>query len=102
MNVCSPVLLLVVLPTRLSARCLLSSRPDTAFIRSCLLLPPGFSDTSEAGIEAGSRACFFFSFSSIGSARDGMWSLISDVCTVLDRIFWVRLGALKKNYVLLR
>ena len=28
-----------VLPTRLSARCLLSSRPDTAFIRSCLLLP---------------------------------------------------------------
>ena len=40
----------VVLPTRLSARCLLSSRHDTAFIRSCLLLPPGFIDTREAGI----------------------------------------------------
>ena len=34
----------------LSARCLLSSRPDTASIRSCLLLPPGFFDTREAGI----------------------------------------------------
>ena len=42
--------LVVVLPTRLSARSLLSSRPDTAFIRSCLLLPPGFFDTREAGI----------------------------------------------------
>ena len=67
----------VLLPTRLSARCLLSSRPDTASIRSCLLLPPGFFDTREAGNCAVSRACFFFSFSSIGSACDGMWSLIS-------------------------
>ena len=41
---------LVVLPTRLSARCLLSSRPETASIRSCLLLPPGFLDTREACI----------------------------------------------------
>ena len=44
------LLLVVVLPARLSARCLLSSRPDTAFIRSCLLLPPGFTDTREVGI----------------------------------------------------
>ena len=48
-----------VLPTRLSAQCLLSSWPDTASIRSCLLLPPGFFDTREAGVRAGSRACFF-------------------------------------------
>ena len=34
----------------LSARCHLSSRPDTASIRSCLLLPPGFFDTREAGV----------------------------------------------------
>ena len=33
-----------------SARCLLSSRPGTASIRSCLLLPPGFFDTREAGV----------------------------------------------------
>ena len=38
----------IVLPTRLSARCLQSSRLDTASIRSCLLLPPGFLDTREA------------------------------------------------------
>ena len=44
------LLFLVVLPTRLSARCFPSSRPDTASIRSCLLLPPGFFDTREAGI----------------------------------------------------
>ena len=61
----------------LSAQCLLSSRPDTASIRSCLLLPPGFFDTREAGVWAGSRACFLFSFSSINSACDGMWLLIS-------------------------
>ena len=48
----------IVLPTRLSARCLPSSRPDTASIRSCLLLPPEFLDTREAGNCAGSRACF--------------------------------------------
>ena len=34
----------------LSARCLVSFRPDTASIRSCLLLPPGFFDTREAGV----------------------------------------------------
>ena len=54
----------------LSARCFPSFRPDTASIRSCLLLPPGFLDTREAGICAGSRAWFSFSFSSVGSAHD--------------------------------
>ena len=34
----------------LCARCLQSFRPDTASIRSCLLLPPGFFDTWEAGV----------------------------------------------------
>ena len=57
----------------LSARCFPSFRPDTASIRSCLLLPPGFFDTREAGICARSRAWFSFSFFSFGSARD-------DVC----------------------
>ena len=41
----------------LSARCLPSSWPDTASFRSCLLMPPGFLDTREAGTCAGSRAC---------------------------------------------
>ena len=49
MKVCS-LSFFLVLPRRLSARCLLSYRPDTASIRSCLLLPPGFLDTREAGI----------------------------------------------------
>ena len=40
----------------LSARCFPSFRPDTASIRFCLLLPPGFLNTREAGICAGSRA----------------------------------------------
>ena len=40
----------------LSARCFPSFRPDTASNCSCLLLPPGFLDTREAGICAGSRA----------------------------------------------
>ena len=31
---------------------------DTASFRSCLSLPPGFLDTREAGICAGSRECF--------------------------------------------
>ena len=44
------------LPHALCARCFPSFRPDTASIRSCLLLPPGFLDTREAGICAGSRA----------------------------------------------
>ena len=35
-----------------------SFRPDTASFRSCLSLPPGFLGTREAGICAGSRACF--------------------------------------------
>ena len=47
-KVCSSFIF--VLRTRLSARFLLSSRPDTASFRSCLLLPPGFLDTREAGI----------------------------------------------------
>ena len=50
----------VVLLTRLSARCLPSSWPDTASIRSCLSLPPGFLDTREAGNCARSRACALF------------------------------------------
>ena len=37
-----------------------SSRPDTASFRSCLLLPPGFLDTREAGICARSRALSSF------------------------------------------
>ena len=57
MKVCSSSFFVVVLPTRLSARCLLSSRLYTASFRSCLLLPPGFLDTREAGICAGSRSC---------------------------------------------
>ena len=44
------VCLFFCLAHALSARCLPSSRPDTALIRSCLLLPPGFFDTREAGI----------------------------------------------------
>ena len=40
----------------LCARCFPSFRPDTASIRSCLLFLPGFLDTREAGIFAGSRA----------------------------------------------
>ena len=61
-RVLSLLFCLVVLLTRLSARCLPSSWPDTASFRSCLLLPPGFLDTREAGICAGSRAwsSFFF------------------------------------------
>ena len=35
-----------------------SFRPDTVSFRSCLSLPPGFLSTREAGICAGSRACF--------------------------------------------
>ena len=35
-----------------------SFRLDTASFRSCLSLPPGFIGTREAGICAGSRACF--------------------------------------------
>ena len=34
----------------LSARCFPPKRPDTASIRSCLLLPSGFFDTREAGV----------------------------------------------------
>ena len=45
--------------------------------RIILLSRPGFFDTREAGIEAGSRACFFFSFSSFGSARDGWCPVVS-------------------------
>ena len=37
-----------------------SSRPDTASFRSCLLLPPGFLGTREAGICARSRALSSF------------------------------------------
>ena len=61
----------------LSARCFPSCRPDTASFRSCLLLPPGFLGTREAGICAGSRAWFSFSFSSFGSARGGLCPVIS-------------------------
>ena len=43
----------IVLLTRLSARCLPSSRPDTASFRS-------FLDTLEAGNCARSRACYLF------------------------------------------
>ena len=39
-----------------------SFRPDTASFRSCLSLPPGFLSTREAGICAGSRACFSLQF----------------------------------------
>ena len=39
-----------------------SFRPDTASFRSCLSLPPGFLSTREAGICAGSRACFSLLF----------------------------------------
>ena len=49
-----------VLLTRLSVRCLPSFRPGTASFRSCLLLPPGFLYTLEAGNCARSRACCFF------------------------------------------
>ena len=48
LKVCS--FLFCSLTHALSARCLLSSWPDTASICSCLLLPPGFLDTREAGI----------------------------------------------------
>ena len=51
--------------------------PDTASFRSCLLLPPGFLGTREAGICAGSRAWSSFSFSSICSAHDGMCPVVS-------------------------
>ena len=46
--------------TLLSARCFLSSWHDTAPFRSCLQLPPGFLDTREAGMFAGSRTCVLF------------------------------------------
>ena len=59
------LLCLDVFAHALSAPRFPSSRPDTASIRSCLLLPPGFLDTREAGICAGSRALSSFSFSSI-------------------------------------
>ena len=55
-----------------------SSRPDTASIRSFMLLPPGFLDTRKAGICAGCRACFFFSVSSISYARGDMFPVISE------------------------
>ena len=114
----------------LSSRCLWSSRPDTASIRSRLLLPPGFLDMREAGYCAGSRACFFFSVSSIGSACDGTWPLRNTTSRVIKIrrscnygklcfgsscpsfqasapfstfLFWVLLGrALKKCYILVR
>ena len=87
------------------------------------LLPQGFFDTREAGIRARSRACFSFSCSSIGFARDDIcpvilgslremslqalmkfegscncfwFSHIPGVCFVLHHLFWVRLGALRK------
>ena len=39
-----------------------SYRSDTSSFRSCLSLPPGFVSTREAGICAGSRACFTLLF----------------------------------------
>ena len=45
-----------------SVSCSPSFRPDTASFRSCQLLPPRFLDTREAGICAGSRACFSLLF----------------------------------------
>ena len=50
LKVCSSFFFLCCLAHALSARCFPSSRPDTASIRSCLLLPPGFFDTPEAGV----------------------------------------------------
>ena len=68
--------------TLLSARCLLSSWPDTASIRSSLKLPLGFLDTREAGIFAGSRACVLFFLSSrLVSARDDMCPVVRE-CTL--------------------
>ena len=54
----------------------LSSRPDTAFIRSCLLLPPGLWTRGRLAFEQ-EAVRVSSNFSSIGSARDGMWTLIS-------------------------
>ena len=105
---------LVVLPTRLSARCFPSFRPDTASIRSCLLLPPGFLDTREAGICAGSRAWsssfflvwFLRNVSSSGAEIGRFCNYvklffgffhISRVFTVLDHSFWARFGALENT-----
>ena len=86
---------------------------------SCLLLPPRFLDTREAGIEAGSRACFF-SYSSFSSARDGLCPVISDSlrgmslqallkfevflvsAPFLHHLCRVRLGALQKYCLILR
>ena len=62
---CSPFFCLVVLPTR----CLLDVSRLSGLT---LLLPPGFLDTREAGICAGSHAWSSFSFSSFGSAHDDM------------------------------
>ena len=84
----------VVLSTRLSARCLLSFRPDTASNRSCLLLRPGFFDTREGGICVGSRACCFFCVFSIGSAFDGVWLLISGSHRVMSFHALLRLEGL--------
>ena len=73
--------LVVVLPTRLSARCLLSSRPDTAFIRSCLLLP---LTRGRLAFEQEAVRVFFFSVFSSSSARDGMFPVISDSLRVVS------------------
>ena len=85
----------------LSARCFPSFRPDTASIRSCLSLPPGFLNTREAGTCARSRAWSSLYFSLFGSAPGDVCPVTSGACTVLDHLCWVRLSALKKYSVLL-
>ena len=88
-----------VLPTRLSARCLPSSRPDTASIRSCLLLPPGFLDTREAvNVRCWNLKVLQLREFVFGSSL----TFIPSVCIVLGHLFGVWLGALEMCYILVR
>ena len=107
-----------------------SSRPDTASFRSCLLLPPGFLGTREAGTCAGSRALSSPLSPPSGSSCADTCPVVSGglleislqavlkceavqlrkivfglfhipcVCTVLDHLFGVRLGTLEMCHVL--
>ena len=67
----------IILPTRLSARCLPSSRPGTASFRSCLSLPQGSLTRGRLAFVQEAVRVFFFSVFSISSARDDMFQVIS-------------------------
>ena len=102
------------LTNALSARCFPSFRPDTASIRSCLSLPPGsfnmrrkpcvvllflldkYPVIQAAFVNFLSMRCWNLKALQIREIAFGV-SHIPGAYTVLDHLFWVRLGALQKG-----